>query len=64
MSTVFEAVKLTMSTDKSCMWGNFVFDVGVKKNMVSKAVVTTLTKDFPDPVSTISKERTLFELLR
>jgi hypothetical protein len=43
------------------MWGNFVFDVGVKKNMVSKAVVTTLTKDFPDPVSTISKERTLVD---
>jgi hypothetical protein len=39
-------------------------EVGVKKVMASKAMVTTLTKDFPDPVSIISKERTLFELLR
>jgi hypothetical protein len=33
-----------------------VLEAGVKKDMASKAMVTTLTKDFPDPVSIISKK--------
>jgi hypothetical protein len=64
MSTVFESVKLMVSTDKSCVRRTLVLDVGVKKDMASKAMVTTLTKDFPDPDSIIVEERVLFGLIR
>jgi hypothetical protein len=53
-----------VSTDKSCVRRMFVLDVGVKKNMASKPMVTTLTKDFPDPDSIIVEERILFGLIR
>jgi hypothetical protein len=50
-----------VSTDKNYMRSRFVLEVGVERDMASKAMVTTLTKDFPDPVSIISKERTLVD---